>query len=157
MNVSAVVVGGTHTHRLRHTHKLIKHLHHLHGAVFYLIALEYHNMKNLMEPVTFQCTSTERVIGRRRSSGPRRCGEAVWSGIRSLLLPPPDDDHAGGIGRSQQALVTVEAHVQNRTPVTLQLVNYGLGVALHVKEVDAAVLTPGYYRRRRNQEKYGRF
>lgn len=85
------------------------------------------------------------AVRRRKSYRP-----AVWS----LLLPPPDDDHARGIRRCQQALVTVEAHVQNGTPVTLQLVNYGLGVALHVKEVYAAVLAAGYLGGGRNQDKY---
>ena len=52
---------------------------------------------------------------------------ATWS----LLFPPPDDDHAGGVGRRQQTLVAVEADVQHRAAVALQLVYDGLGVALH--------------------------
>lgn len=56
------------------------------------------------------------------------------------MLPPPDDDHAGGVGGRQQTLVAVEADVQHGAAVALQLVHYGLGVALHVEEVDAGVL-----------------
>lgn len=66
------------------------------------------------------------------------------SPVGSLLLPPPNDDHAGGIGRCQQALVTVEADVQHWSPVTLQLVYNGLGVPLHVEEVDAGVLAASH-------------
>lgn len=62
----------------------------------------------------------------------------------SLLLSPPNDDHAGGVGGRQQALVAVEADVQHRPAVTLQLVDDGLGVALHVEEVDAGVLAAGH-------------
>lgn len=66
------------------------------------------------------------------------------SADRSLLLPPPDDDHARGVGGRQQTLVAVEADIQHRPPVTLQLVHYGLGVPLHVEEVDAAVLAASH-------------
>lgn len=62
----------------------------------------------------------------------------------SFLLSPPDDDHAGGVGGRQQTLVTVEARVQHRAAVTLQLVDDGLGVAFDVEEVDATVLAAGH-------------
>lgn len=61
-----------------------------------------------------------------------------------LLLASPDDDHAGGIGGGQQALVTVEADVEHGAAVALQLVYDGLSVALHVKEVNARVLAAGH-------------
>lgn len=57
-----------------------------------------------------------------------------------LLLPPPDDDHAAGITGSQQALVTVEADIQHRGAMALQLVDSGLGCPLHIKEVHTHVL-----------------
>lgn len=57
-----------------------------------------------------------------------------------LLLASPDDDHAGGVGGGKQRLVAVEADVQHRATVALQLVDDGLGVTLHVKEVHARVL-----------------
>lgn len=57
-----------------------------------------------------------------------------------LLLPPPDNDHATGITGSQQALIAVEAHVQHRGAVALQLVDCSLGCTLHVKEVYAHIL-----------------
>ena len=63
----------------------------------------------------------------------------------SLLLPPPDDNHASGVCRSQQALVTVEADIQHWTTVTLQLVDYGLSVAFHIEEVDTGILTASHW------------
>ena len=66
---------------------------------------------------------------------------ATWS----LLFPPPDDDHASGVGRRQQTLVAVEADVQHRAAVALQLVYDGLGVALHVKEVHTGVLAARHW------------
>ena len=74
----------------------------------------------------------------RGSAGPVRAA-------RSLLFPPPDDDHAGGVGRRQQALVAVEADVQHRAAVPLQLVHDGLGVALHVEEVHTGVLAARHW------------
>lgn len=62
----------------------------------------------------------------------------------SFLLSPPYDDHAGAVGRRQQTLVAVETHVQHRPPVTLQLVDDGLGVAFDVKEVDTGILAAGH-------------
>ncbi|KAF3861005.1 hypothetical protein F7725_001260, partial [Dissostichus mawsoni] len=46
-----------------------------------------------------------------------------WRRVRSLLLTPPDDHHAGGVGGRQQTLVAVEADVEHRAAVTLQLVH----------------------------------
>lgn len=79
---------------------------------------------------------------RQRAAGDREGGGEEAGG--SLLLSPPHDDHAGGVGRRQQALVAVEADVQHGAAVTLQLVDDGLGVALHVEEVDAGVLAAGH-------------
>lgn len=62
------------------------------------------------------------------------------AGRHLLLLPPPDDDHATGVAGSQQALITVEADVQHRCAVALQLVDSGLGCSLHIKEVHTHVL-----------------
>lgn len=72
---------------------------------------------------------------------------ARWKGVHGragrllLLLPPPDNDHAVGVTGSQQALVAVEADIQYRSTVALQLVDGGLGCPFHVKEVHAHVLT----------------
>lgn len=90
-------------------------------------------------PLDGYCSDGSVVNGRRgtgREERRRRGG--------SLLLSPPHDDHAGGVGRRQQALVAVEADVQHGAAVTLQLVDDGLGVALHVEEVDAGVLAAGH-------------
>lgn len=57
-----------------------------------------------------------------------------------LLLPPPDDDHARGVSGGQQTLVAVETDVEHGAAMALQLVDDGLGVAFHVKEVHAGVL-----------------
>lgn len=62
------------------------------------------------------------------------------AGTLLLLLPPPDDDHAAGVTGSQQALVAVEADVQHRCAVALQLVDSSLGCPLHIKEVHTHVL-----------------
>ena len=61
-----------------------------------------------------------------------------------LLLTPPNDDHACGVSGGQQTLITVEADVEHRPSMALQLVHYGLGVALHVKEVHAGILTASH-------------
>ncbi len=58
-----------------------------------------------------------------------------------LLLSSPDDHHSGGVRGGQQAFVAVEAHIQDRPAVALQLVNNGLSVALNVEKVDAHILT----------------
>ena len=67
-----------------------------------------------------------------------------WRRVRSLLLAPPDDHHAGGVGGRQETLVAVEADVEHRAAVTLQLVHDRLRVSLHVEEVNAGVLAAGH-------------
>ena len=85
-----------------------------------------------------------RMPGRGRSV--LQCVEALarWAAW-SLLFPPPDDDHSGGVGRCQQTLVAVEADVEHWAAVALQLVHDGLGVALHVKEVHTGVLAARHW------------
>lgn len=61
-----------------------------------------------------------------------------------LLLPPPYDDHAASVTGSQEALITVEADVQHRGAVALQLVDCSLGCPLHIKEVYAHILAAGH-------------
>lgn len=66
----------TDTHTYTHTHnpspplEFLRHPYRLHNMVFYLIALEYHKIKRLMQPVTFQWKSERLVIGRLRSGRP---------------------------------------------------------------------------------------
>lgn len=66
-----------------------------------------------------------------------------------LLLSSPDDHHSGGVRGGQQAFVAVEAHVQDRPAVALQLVNDGLSVAFNVEKVDTCILTASDYKRER--------
>lgn len=64
-----------------------------------------------------------------------------WAGKALLLLSSPDDDHATGVTGGQQALVAVEADIKHRCTVALQLIDSSLGRPLHIKEVNAHILT----------------
>lgn len=72
---------------------------------------------------------------RGRNNGLCRAGRTL------LLLSSPDDDHATGVTGSQQTLIAVEADVKHRRTVALQLVDSSFGRPLHIKEVNAHILT----------------
>lgn len=76
-----------------------------------------------------------------------------WTRQDLLLLPPPDDDHATGVTGSQQALITVEADIQHRCTVALQLVDGSLGCPLHIEEMHAHVLAAGHCPDDRDRER----
>lgn len=65
-----------------------------------------------------------------------------------LLLPPPDNDHAGGVGGGEEGLIAVETDIQDRAAVSLELVDNSLSVALHVEKVHTGVLAACNYMER---------
>lgn len=82
-------------------------------------------------------TSPEGEEGTAGGGGGGQCR----AGGTLLLLSSPDDDHATGVAGGQQTLVAVEADVEHRCTVALQLVHSSLGRPLHVKEVNTHILT----------------
>lgn len=79
--------------------------------------------------------------GGRGGNGGGGGGGQCRAGGTLLLLSSPDDDHATGVAGGQQTLVAVEADVEHRCTVALQLVHSSLGRPLHVKEVNTHILT----------------
>lgn len=83
-------------------------------------------------------TTTTRVWGHTHTHTrvTMTCGGRGKSGV----LPPPNDDGAGGVAGGQQALVAIEGDGQHGPAVALQRVDGGPRRTPHVEKVHAGVL-----------------
>lgn len=78
----------THTQPAPPPLEFLRHPSHLHSMVCYLIALEYHYIKRLMQPVTSWWKSTDFVIGRLKSGRPFVCSGWKHFIVGSVTFAP---------------------------------------------------------------------